>query len=106
MRLRSFVAALILLATPSLALADQDSALAAARSRPGVLDASIDDRGNLWVVVKNANISWDQFANYMCDVVRPHKARVFIAHIVDVTSVGRGKKSSEWKQLAAASCAR
>ncbi|OAN54046.1 hypothetical protein A6A04_12430 [Paramagnetospirillum marisnigri] len=92
----------LVLAAP--ARADQATAMADIRSRPGVLDASIDDKGNLWVVVKNANISWPQYAAFMCDVVRPHKARVFISRIVDVTSVGRGKKSSEWKQLAQAAC--
>ncbi len=106
MRIRALTAALFLLMTPSLAWADLATALEAARTRSRVLDAQIDDRGNLWVVVKNENISWEQFANYMCDVVRPHQARVFIAHIVDVTSVGRGKKSGEWKQLAQAACAR
>lgn len=106
MRLRYLVAALVALAMPGPVRADQTTALEAVRTRPGVLDASIDDRGNLWVVVKNANIAWDQYATFMCDVVRPHKARVFIARIVDVTSVGRGKKAAEWKQLAQAACAK
>ena len=105
MRVKALIAALVLLALPGLALADQDSALAAVRSNKGVLDAKIDDRGNLWVmVIKNNQIAWDQYAAYLCAVVRPHQARVFITHIVDVTTVGGGKKQSEWKQLAAASC--
>ena len=104
MRFRSLVAGLALLALPVSAWADAASALAAVRAKPGVLDASIDDRGSLWVVVKNGAIAWDQYATFMCDVVRPHQARVFVTRIVDVTSVGRGKKSSEWKQLAQANC--
>jgi len=106
MRVTSLLAGLILLASSAMALADQDSALAAVRSQPGVLDAQIDDRGSLWVVVKNARIAWDQYAVGMCALVRPHQARVFSAKIIDVTSVGRGKKSSEWKQLAQADCSR
>ncbi|MDO8608603.1 MAG: hypothetical protein Q7R40_18885 [Phaeospirillum sp.] len=105
MRLKSLFVALALMAVPTIALADQDSALAAVRSSPGVLDAKIDDRGNLWVmVIKNVKVAWDQYAIQMCTVVRPHQARVFIARIVDVTTVGGGKKPSEWKQLASASC--
>jgi hypothetical protein len=106
MRIRSLLAAIMMLCAPLAAMADQDSALAAVRSQPGVLDAQLDDRGNLWVVVKNDKIAWDQYAVFMCTVVRPHQARVFSARIIDVTSVGRGKKSSEWKQLAQANCSR
>jgi hypothetical protein len=106
MRIISLLVGLTLLAAPMAALADQDSALAAVRSQPGVLDAQLDERGNLWVVVKNERIAWDQYAVGMCALVRPHQARVFSAKIIDVTSVGRGKKSSEWKQLAQANCSR
>jgi hypothetical protein len=104
MRIKTLFAAFVLLAAPMTALADQDSALAAVRAQPGVLDAQLDDRGSLWVVVKNDKIAWEQYAVFMCTVVRPHQARVFSARIIDVTSVGRGKKSSEWKQLAQANC--
>ncbi|TAN63810.1 MAG: hypothetical protein EPN20_09125 [Magnetospirillum sp.] len=105
MRLKTLIFALALMALPGIAVADQASALEAVRANSGVLDARIDDRGNLWVmVVKNNKVAWDQYAAYLCSVVRPHQARVFITHIVDVTSVGGGKKQSEWKQLAAANC--
>jgi hypothetical protein len=84
--------------------ADRETALAAIRATPRVLDAQIDDRGNLWAIVKNDQVSWTQFATVLCVVVRPHQARVFSARVVDVTSVGRGRKSSEWKVLAQANC--
>ncbi len=105
MRLKALAAAFALMALPAVALADQDSALAAVRANKGVLDAKIDDRGNLWVmVIKNNAIAWDQYAGYLCAVVRPHQARIFVAHVVDVTTVGGGKKQSDWKQLAAVKC--
>ncbi len=106
MRFKALAAAVVVLLAPlAPAQADQDSALAAVRSKPGVMDAQIDTRGNLWVMVKNANIAWDQYAAFMCGVVRPHQARVFAVHVVDFTSVGRGRKSGEWKQLAQMNCA-
>jgi hypothetical protein len=96
----------LLMSSLSPALADRDSAIADVRARTGALDVSIDDRGNLWVVVKPIpNIAWDQYAATVCQVVTPHKARVFVANMVDVTSVGRGRKSNEWKVLGRASCA-
>lgn len=103
MRLVFAVACLIVLAVPS-AHADRDTALAAVRATPRVLDAQIDDRGNLWAMVKNDQVSWNQYAALLCVVVRPHQARVFTARVVDVTSVGRGRKSSEWTVLAQADC--
>ena len=108
MRLNAILAAaLVLLSLPGQAVADQDSALAAVRSNKGVVDAKIDDRGNLFImVIKNDKIAWDQYAAYMCLVVRPHQARIFISRVIDVTTVGGGKKQSEWKTLAAVSCAK
>ena len=108
MRRKAILAILVILAVATFsanAIASQDSALAAVRATKGALDAKIDDRGNLWVmVIKNNQVAWDQYAGYMCAVVRPHQARIFITHIVDITSVGGGKKPGEWKQLAAAKC--
>jgi len=104
MRLRLLLAIFLLALTPLAARADVASAVAAVRAKPGVLDALIDDRGNLWVVVKNDKINWDQYGIFMCQVVRPHQARVFMAHIVDVTSVGRGTKPQQWKNLSQVNC--
>ncbi|SEH48704.1 hypothetical protein [Magnetospirillum fulvum] len=103
---RLALAAVCLIAslTAAPAHADRETALAAIRATPRVLDAQIDDRGNLWAIVKNDQVSWTQFATVLCVVVRPHQARVFSARVVDVTSVGRGRKSSEWKVLAQANC--
>ncbi|CCG40614.1 hypothetical protein [Magnetospirillum molischianum] len=98
----SAVCLIALAATP--ASADRETALAAVRALPGMLEAQIDDRGNLWAVVKNDRASWNQYAALLCVVVRPHQARVFSARVVDVTSVGRGRKTSEWTVLAQANC--
>ncbi|CUW39273.1 conserved exported protein of unknown function [Magnetospirillum sp. XM-1] len=87
------------------AWADQATAIATVRAQPKVLDASIDDRGNLYVVVKNETLSWEQYGAAMCRLVRPHQARVFQAHIIDMTSVGKGAKPAQWKRLAQVNCA-
>lgn len=87
------------------ARADQATALASVRAQPKVLDASIDDRGNLYVVVKNETaVSWDAYGVAMCRLVRPHQARVFQAHVIDMTSVGKGAKPAQWKRLAQINC--
>jgi len=104
-RLVLAAACLIALATaPTPAHADRDTALAAVRAQQGVIDAEIDDRGNLWAMVKNDRVSWDPYAALLCLIVRPHQARVFNARVIDVTSVGRGRKPAEWKVLAQANC--
>ncbi len=103
MRLKIAVLGLLLAATG--AQADQASAIAEVRAQPKVLDASIDDRGNLYVVVKNeTSIAWDQYGVAMCQLVRPHQARVFQSHIIDMTSVGKGAKPAQWKRLAQVNC--
>ncbi|WP_242443133.1 hypothetical protein [Magnetospirillum sp. 15-1] len=100
-----FAALCLLLLASSGARADQASAIASVRAQPKVLDASIDDRGNLYVVVKNETaIAWDQYAAVMCRLVRPHQARVFQAHVIDMTSVGKGAKPAQWKRLAQVNC--
>lgn len=97
---------LLLLATATPARADQASALAAVRSQPRVLDATIDNRGNLYVVVKNDNaVNWTQYAALLCQLVRPHQAMVFQTHVVDLLSVGKGAKPNEWKALGTVNCA-
>lgn len=103
--MRPVLAALAVFLAAAPAFADQTSALAAVRSQPKALDASIDDKGNLYVVVKDERaVSWPQYATIMCQIVRPHQARVFQAHVVDLTSVGRGTKPVQWKKLASVSC--
>ncbi len=104
--MKKILAALVLLLASTGAQADQASALAMVRSQPKVLDASIDDRGNLYVVVKNENaVAWEQYAAAMCRLVRPHQARVFQSHVIDMTSVGKGAKPAQWKRLAQVNCA-
>lgn len=103
--MRPLFAALALCLAAGPALADQSSAVAAVRAQPKALDASIDDKGNLYVVVKDEKaVSWPHYAAIMCQIVRPHQARVFSAHVVDLTSVGRGTKPAQWKKLASVSC--
>lgn len=103
MRLFLAVLSLLLLTAPDVR-ADQATAIAAVRAQPKVLDASIDDRGNLYVVVKNETLSWEQYGAAMCRLVRPHQARVFQAHVIDMTSVGKGAKPAQWKRLAQVNC--
>lgn len=106
MRLAPLLLGLLAVAAAGPAWADQLTALAAVRAQPKVLDASIDDRGNLYVVVKpEASISWEQYGAAMCRLVRPHQARVFQAHVIDLTSVGKGAKPAQWKRLAQINCA-
>lgn len=103
--MRLVLAALAVLLAAGPALADQASAVAAVRSQPKALDASIDDKGNLYIVVKDEKaVSWPHYATIMCQIVRPHQARVFNAHVVDLTSVGRGTKPVQWKKLASVAC--
>jgi hypothetical protein len=103
--MRRIIAAFSLLLISAGAQADQATALASVRAQPKVLDASIDERGNLYVVVKNeAAISWEQYGAAMCRLVRPHQARVFQAHVIDMTSVGKGAKPAQWKRLAQVNC--
>ncbi|EME69027.1 hypothetical protein H261_15597 [Paramagnetospirillum caucaseum] len=103
--MRLTFAVLCLLLAAAGARADQVTAVAAVRAQPKVLDASIDERGNLYVVVKNEMVSWEQYGAAMCRLVRPHQARVFQTHIIDMTSVGKGAKPPQWKRLAQVNCA-
>jgi hypothetical protein len=103
--MRLILAALCLLLAFGPAQADQVTALASVRAQPKVLDASIDDRGNLYVVVKNETaIAWEAYAASLCRLVRPHQARVFQTHVIDMTSVGKGAKPAQWKRLAQVNC--
>jgi hypothetical protein len=89
---------------PATARADQTSAVQAARSQSKVIDALVDNGGTMWVSVKPEKLAWDQFAGFLCSVVRPHRARIFVVRVVDVASVAFGKRPSEWRQLGNAHC--
>lgn len=86
------------------ARADQASAIQAVRAQPRVIDALLDNAGNLYVSVKNDRMAWDQFASHLCAVVQPHHARIFRVRVVDVTSVAFGQPPGAWKKLTEARC--
>lgn len=92
------------LLAPLPALADQGTAVQAVREQPKVIDALVDNGGNLFVSVKNSRASWEQFAAHLCNVVKPHQARIFRIRVVDVTTVAFGKPPSAWQALGEARC--
>ena len=103
----SVIAVLGALALASPALADQASAVQAVKGQPRIIDALVDNSGNLFASVKPDNkIPWDKFAEHLCIVVRPHQARIFVVRVVDVTAVNFAKRPTEWKRLAEARCAK
>jgi hypothetical protein len=104
MRILPALLGLLVLLAPAGARADRDSALAALRQQSLILESRIDDRGVLWAIVKPDKLAWDQFATFLCQQMAPHQARIFTVRVVDVTSIGRGRKQTEWKILAQAQC--
>jgi hypothetical protein len=92
------------LSIPAAAWADQASAIAAVRAQPRVIDATIDNGGNMYVSVKAEKLPWDQYAVQLCNLVRPHQARIFVIRIVDLTTVTAGKRPGDWKVFAQATC--
>ncbi|MEW5729630.1 MAG: hypothetical protein AB1918_17505 [Pseudomonadota bacterium] len=88
------------------ARADQATAIQAVRGQPRVIDALVDNAGNLFVSVKAERAAWDQFANHLCEVVQPHRARIFRIRVVDVTTVAFGQPPTAWKKLGEARCGR
>jgi len=101
------VGGLALMAALSLAVpawADIDSAVKAVGALPGVVNASPDSAGNLWVMVApRAGVQWSQYAASVCLVVLPHHARIFLVKMIDVTSV-HSKVPKDWRMIGAASC--
>jgi hypothetical protein len=88
------------------AMADQASALKAVKAQPRVVDAVVDNSGNLFASVKpEAKVPWDQFAAQLCGLVRPHQGRIFSVKVVDLTSVTPARKPSEWRRLGESRCA-
>jgi hypothetical protein len=88
------------------ALADQATALQSVRAQPRVIDAIVDNAGNMFVSVKGERVAWGQFADHLCAVVRPHQARIFRIRVVDITTVAAGQPPAAWKKLAEARCGR
>lgn len=86
------------------ARADQVSAIAAVRQQPRVVDVSADTQGNMYVLVKAENLSWQQYAAFMCKVVAPHQARIFRVRVIELTKAARTQPAAKWDRLGEASC--
>jgi hypothetical protein len=103
MRVALLALALALAVLP--ARADQQSAVAAVKANPNVIDAIPDNAGNLWVTVPaKAGIDWSRFAGLTCMVVQPHGARIFLVKVVDALSVRGTKDPKKWRLLGGANC--
>lgn len=90
---------------PSVTWADQASAVAAVRQQPRVVDVSADSQGNMYVLVKGENISWNQYAAYLCKVVAPHQGRIFNIRVIELTRAIRTQPPAKWDRLGQAACA-
>ncbi|MCR6632356.1 MAG: hypothetical protein NVV74_21195 [Magnetospirillum sp.] len=88
------------------ALADQSSAIQAVKGQPKVLDAQVDNSGNMYVFVKPEKIAWGQYAAGLCGVVKPHQGRIFRMRIIAVTQANYSKPPASWDRLAEADCSR
>jgi hypothetical protein len=97
-------AALAGLAAVAPALADVQSAVQSVKAIPRVIDAVPDPAGNLWVTVApDPAVPWSQFAAVVCNVVRPHKARIFLVKMIDSGSV-HSKQPKDWRMIGGANC--
>lgn len=86
--------------------ADSAGAVSMVRGLPGVVNASEDGGGNLWVAVQNQNGAlWNAYATSICTLIRPQHARIFLVKIVDFTTVRPKTKPRDWLMLGAANCA-
>lgn len=100
------LAAVLVVLTITSAQADQATAIQAAKAQPRVLDALVDNSGNLYVFVKPEKAPWGMFAAGLCGVVKPHQGRIFRTRVIDVTQVNHGKPPGTWTRLAEADCGR
>ena len=94
----------VLAAVP--AYADQASAVQAVKAQPRVVDARVDNSGNMYVLVKPENLSWGQYAAALCHVVRPHQGRIFRIRVVELTQANYSKPPATWQRLAEGDCSR
>jgi len=104
MRILATLACLGLLFIAAPAHADRDSAIAALRQQAPILESRIDDRGTVWAIVKPEKKAWGQYAAALCAALVPHQARIFTVKVIDVSTVGRGRKPAEWTVLGQAAC--
>lgn len=98
------VTAAVLLASP--AMADQLSALNAVKAQPRVVDAELDKSGNMYVLVKAESINWTQIASSLCNVVKPHQARIFRIRMIELTQANHTKQPATWTRLAEGDCSK
>ncbi|MBC7952591.1 MAG: hypothetical protein H7Z12_12335 [Rhodospirillaceae bacterium] len=103
---RCGLAAVLVLLAAAPAQADQATALQDVKSQPRVLDAKMDNSGNMYVVVKPEKAPWNMLAAGLCGVVKPHQGRIFRIRVIDVTQVNNGKPPATWTRLAEADCGR
>ena len=94
----------VLAAVP--AYADQASAVQAVKAQPRVVDARVDNSGNMYVLVKPEKVSWAQYANALCNVVRPHQGRIFRVRVIELTQANYSKPPATWQRLAEGDCSR
>lgn len=105
MRRLGLAAALCVLALAP-ARADQASALQSVRSQPRVVDAQMDNAGNMYVLVKPEKIQWTMFAGAVCSLVKPHQGRIFRVRVIELTQANYSKPQATWPRLAEADCSR
>ena len=98
------LAAVVLTWSP--AHADQATALQSVKMQPRVIDAQVDNSGNMYVLVKPEKVSWAQYANALCNVVRPHQGRIFRVRVIELTQANYSKPPASWQRLAEADCGR
>lgn len=101
---RILLATAMMTAVSAPAWADQATAIAAVRQQPRVVDVSADTQGNMYVLVKAENLSWPQYAAFICKVVAPHQGRIFRVRIIELTKAARTQPAAKWDRLGEASC--
>lgn len=98
------LAAVVLVWSP--AYADQATAIQAVKAQPRVIDAQVDNSGNMYVLVRPEKVSWGQYANALCNVVKPHQGRIFRMRVIELTQANYSKPPASWQRLAEADCGR
>lgn len=86
--------------------ADQATAIQAVKGQPRVIDAQVDNSGNMYVLVKPEKAPWSQYANALCSVVKPHQGRIFRVRVIELTQANYSKPPASWQRLAEADCGR
>lgn len=104
MKVRIFIAIVMLSAIAPAVRADQVSAIKAVRAQTRVIDVQADNTGNLYAFVKADKLAWDQFAIYLCQMVKPHQARIFKVRVIDVTKANFSQNPNSWPRLGEANC--